>query len=176
VRYTARMEFMKIVGGCVLAAICYGILHDQVTARICLEYFTVFHPPVFPTQNPTLLALGWGIIATWWMGAGIGLLLAVSARLGRWPPMSARELTARVIRLLALMACCAAVFGAIGYFAGQMPRDLSDLIAASSQRRFLADWWAHMASYASGFFGGLGLCVVVLVERSRNARRPAFVT
>jgi hypothetical protein len=169
------MEFMKIVGGCTLAAICYGILHDQVTARICLEYFTVFHPPVFPTQSPTLLALGWGIIATWWMGAGIGFLLAVSARLGRWPRTSARELTPRVIRLLVLMACSAAAFGAIGYFAGQMPRDLSDLIAAGLQRRFLADWWAHMASYASGFFGALGLCVLVLIERFRNARRPALV-
>jgi hypothetical protein len=79
-----------------------------------------------------------------------------------------------VIRLLVLMACCAVAFGIIGYFAGQMPRDLSDLIAAGLQRRFLADWWAHMASYASGFFGGLGLCVLVLIERSRNAHRPAF--
>lgn len=25
----------------VIAAILYGIVHDQVTARICLEYFTI---------------------------------------------------------------------------------------------------------------------------------------
>jgi len=77
------MEFAKIVLLSIAAAICYGILHDQVTARICVEYFTVFHPPVFPTDDPTLLALGWGVIATWWLGAFLGVVLAISARTGR---------------------------------------------------------------------------------------------
>ena len=63
------IETLKIILLCVAAAILYGIIHDQFTARICVEYFTIFHPPVFPTQSPTLLGIGWGIIATWWMGA-----------------------------------------------------------------------------------------------------------
>jgi hypothetical protein len=54
------MEIIKIWLLSIAAAILYGILHDQVTARVCLEYFTVFHPPVFDTTSPTLLALGWG--------------------------------------------------------------------------------------------------------------------
>jgi hypothetical protein len=60
----SEMESFKIVLGCVLAAVLYGIVHDQFTARICLEYFTVFHPPVFQTQSPTLLGFEWGVIAT----------------------------------------------------------------------------------------------------------------
>jgi len=32
------MQFLRIVVACVLAAIAYGIVHDQVTARVCVEY------------------------------------------------------------------------------------------------------------------------------------------
>src|SRR5450432_1986345 len=60
------MEALKIAITCVIAAVLYGIVHDQITARICIEYFTVFHPPIFHTQSPTLLGIGWGIVATWW--------------------------------------------------------------------------------------------------------------
>jgi hypothetical protein len=52
------MESLKIVFASIAAAILYGIVHDQFTARICVEYFTVFHPPVFATQSPTLLGIG----------------------------------------------------------------------------------------------------------------------
>jgi hypothetical protein len=51
-------EGLKIILASVAAAIIYGIVHDQITARICIEYFTVFHPPVFLTQSPTLLGFG----------------------------------------------------------------------------------------------------------------------
>ena len=63
------MEAVKIALTCVIAAVLYGIVHDQFTARICIEYFTVFHPPIFHTQSPTLLGIGWGVVATWWVGA-----------------------------------------------------------------------------------------------------------
>jgi hypothetical protein len=32
-------EWVKIIALGVVASILYGILHDQITARICLEYF-----------------------------------------------------------------------------------------------------------------------------------------
>jgi len=79
------LEYLKIVLLCVTSAVCDGIVHDQFTARICIEYFTVFHPPVFGTQSPTLLAIGWGVIATWWVGAFLGIALAVAARAGHGP-------------------------------------------------------------------------------------------
>jgi hypothetical protein len=60
------MRFIAIVALAVAAGIAYGILHDQVTARVCLEYFTIGHPPLIPSQSPTLLAIAWGIVATWW--------------------------------------------------------------------------------------------------------------
>ncbi len=62
------MEFAKIVLFSVGCAICYGILHDQVTAHVCVEYFTVGHVSLVSTTDPTVLAFVWGVVATWWVG------------------------------------------------------------------------------------------------------------
>jgi len=35
------MEYIKIVLLAIAAAISYGILHDQITVRVCIEYFTI---------------------------------------------------------------------------------------------------------------------------------------
>ncbi|MGB6743087.1 MAG: hypothetical protein WBE38_05455, partial [Terracidiphilus sp.] len=154
---------------CIVAVVVYGIVHDQITARICLEYFTVFHPPVFATQSPTLLAIGWGIIATWWAGAIIGTLLAISSRIGSRAKLTAHDLSPMVFRLLLVMAFCAMLFGTIGYFKGTMPAAFYNLIPVARHRRFLADWWAHNASYGSGFLGGIALCVIICYRRIRSA-------
>ena len=71
---------LAIVGLCVAAAVVYGLVHDQVTVRLSLEYFTVLHPHVVDTDSPTVLALVWGVIASWWMGAGA----AVAGTVGWW--------------------------------------------------------------------------------------------
>jgi hypothetical protein len=43
------------------------------------------------------------------------------------------------------------------------------LLPTELHRRFLADWWSHNASYASGFLGGLILCGIVLAKRISNS-------
>lgn len=35
------MQPLALILLSILAAITYGIIHDQITARICLEYFDV---------------------------------------------------------------------------------------------------------------------------------------
>ena len=170
------MEFLKIVGICVLAAIAYGIAHDQITARICVEYFTVFHPPILGgTQSPTLLAFGWGVIATWWVGVILGIPLALVARMGSRPRLSAVELAPMIGKLLVVMAACAVVAGVAGYFFGVMPEFLDKLLAPERHRQFLADWWAHNASYASGFVGGIVLWIAAYQKRLRVARHGKTV-
>jgi hypothetical protein len=165
------MESLKIVLLCIGAAGLYGIIHDQFTARICLEYFTVFHPPVFQTQSPTLLALGWGVIATWWVGAILGILLTIASRAGPRPKLSASVLVGPIGTLLVVMAASAIFCGSLGFLlcrhgyifpsAWVVPR-----LAPSVHARFMADWWAHTASYAVGFFGGIALCIVQYRRRS----------
>src|SRR6201984_1184489 len=109
------IEDLKIVLLYVAAAIAYGVAHDQITARGCLEYFTVFHPPVFATQSLTALAFGWGVIATWWGGLFLGLLLALAAREGSRPKQTPSEQPRPIAKLLALMACCALCAGLVGF-------------------------------------------------------------
>jgi hypothetical protein len=165
------MRAAIIVLMCVCAAIAYGIVHDQITARVCVEYFTVGHPPVFGTDDPTLLGLGWGVIATWWVGLILGLGLAVAARAGSRPPRSVPSLVRPVLGLLAVTGGCAAVTGVAGYCLAEagfvwLPKPLAWEVPREKHARFVADLWAHTASYAVGFGGGL--IIMTRVWRSRR--------
>jgi hypothetical protein len=170
------MQSVKIIFTSIVAAVLYGIVHDQFTAHICVEYFSVFHPPVFTTQSPTLLALGWGIIATWWMGAILGVLLAVAARAGSRTKVASSELIRPITKLLALMGVLAAITGLIGYVLGSRgatvpPQWVASVLPQERHARFMADWWAHNASYFAGFAGGIGLCIVTFRTRRFEAKR-----
>src|SRR5579872_4259518 len=148
------MQFLKIWLLCVAAAIVYGIAHDQVTARVCVEYFTIGHPPVFKTSSPTLLAFGWGVIATWWMGAFLGLLVGLSARFGKPPKVTAQELLRPVSILLLVMAVSALCAGMLGFVLasrGQISlRDWEYVLGHEKAIRFVADFCAHLTSYLVG--------------------------
>ena len=109
------MQSLGIVLMCMVAAVCYGIVHDQVTARVCVEYFTVGHPPGFGTDDPTLLGIRWGIIATWWVGLLLGVPLAFIARAGSRPKRSVGSLVRPVTCLLMVMAVCASTAGVVGW-------------------------------------------------------------
>jgi hypothetical protein len=169
------IESLKICFVSILAAILYGIVHDQITARVCLQYFTIFHPPVFATQSPTLLAFGWGVIATWWMGAFLGVLLALACRAGSHPKLSARNVLKPIGKLLGLMAGCALLAGLLGFVLARRgvvvpPEWVSHNLPPTADARFMADWWAHGASYAVGFFGGIVLCILQYRRRAEAKR------
>ena len=50
-------EFAKIAAFATAAAIGYGEAHDQLTAHICVEYFSLAHPPVIASDSPFGLML-----------------------------------------------------------------------------------------------------------------------
>jgi hypothetical protein len=170
------MEALKIAVACVIAAVLYGIIHDQVTARICVEYFTIFHPPLFHTQSPTLLGIGWGIVATWWVGVFFAVPMILAARAGRRRPLAASELLPSIAILLAFMAAIAMFSGITGYVLarrGVLDTEwLSVVFPLQTMRyRFIADWWAHTASYAAAFVGSIVLCAVTYRKRLRPTVR-----
>lgn len=154
------LEALKIIALCILCCVIYGIVHDQITARICVEYFTIGHPPMFPTSDPTLLGLGWGIIATWWVGVILGIPLAFFSRVGSLPKITARQLVRPLIVLMACSACFAVLAGLIGYVAASngwvfLIGSMAKRVPAEKHVAFLVDLWAHNASYISGFIGGV---------------------
>ena len=166
------MESVKIVLTALAAGIGYGIVHDQITVRVCVEYFTIGHPALFQTTSPTLLALAWGIAATWWVALPLGFALAVAARLGPQPKYDANRVLRPLLLLLVCMAVIAAAFGVAGYLgvrSGMVSVDpwVMTNIAASKQAAFIGNWWAHSASYLSGTAGGLILCIYVWRTRRK---------
>ena len=156
------MKPLSIVLLCILAAVVYGIVHDQITARICVEYFTIGHPDIFGTDSPTLLGIGWGIVATWWVGLFLGIILAFAARFGKRPKVAPRDLVRPISRLLLVMAGCASLAGLLGLVAARLhwvslESELAALIPAAKQVGFLVALWMHSTSYGVGFLGGLFL-------------------
>jgi hypothetical protein len=173
------VRFLGIVLLCIAAAVSYGIIHDQITARVCVEYFTVGHPPVFDTENPTLLGIGWGIIATWWVGLLLGVPLAVVARFGSRPKRSVGSLARPILWLLAITGACAAVAGIAGWLLGMsgvvyLVGPIAEELPADRHVPFLADLWAHSASYLVGAVGGFA--VVLLAWRWRGRATARRVT
>ena len=160
------MQKTKIVVFSIVAVVAYGIIHDQITVRLCLEYFTVAHPPLFPTRSPTLLAICWGTVATVWAGMAAGSLLALVSQSDNLAPVPPARLYRGILTLLATMALCATVAGWTGYELARhaiiaFPSSLVPLIPADHHDRFMAVWFAHNTSYLVGF-GGAGVWIFQL--------------
>lgn len=169
------MEFVKIWLATIALAVLYGIVHDMVTAHVCVEYFTIGHEDIFGTDNSVLLALGWGTVATWWVGLVLGGLIASAAQLGPAPRISLLDLFRPAAILLGLIAFSAVAFGITGYTLARTDQMalggvLAMEVPANSHDRFVANAWAHTAAYAAGAIGALVLCVWIVAQRLRASR------
>jgi hypothetical protein len=163
-------QFLAVIGLSVVAAVVYGIAHDLVTAHVCVEYFTIGHPPVFATSDPIELAIGWGIIATWWVGAGLGIVLALAAQAGSRERRTAQSLVRPLVKLSAIAGVCALAAGTAGYFLAHAQKltlvgPIVDALPADRRVAYIADACAHLASYGVGFIGGLILSIQVWRSR-----------
>lgn len=159
----------------IAACITYGIIHDQITARICVEYFTIGHPRIVPTDDPTILAIVWGIVATWWVGIILGVPLATVARMGSRPQMTASSLVRPIAMLFGCSAILALLAGSIGYIAASMEwvwliGPVAEDVPHDKHVPFLVDLWAHSGSYLGGLVGG----IVLMVWTWRSRRRVAI--
>lgn len=153
------MQKAKIVLLGIVAAVSYGIIHDQITVRLCIEYFTVAHPPLFHTASPTLLAICWGTVATFWVGIALGALLALVSQSEGLPPVSITRLGRGIAILLAAMAVSASAAGFVGFELARhsvvsFPVALGHFVPRTHHDRFMAVWFAHNTSYLIGFAGG----------------------
>ena len=159
------VESLKIILMPVSAAIVYGIVHDQITIRVCPEYFTVAHPHIFRTGSLTLIALGWGVAATWWGGLLAGVAVALAARAGSAEKFTWRRLLPPVIVLFIMMGVCATLAGFAGHWmasTGQIPslQAWGNMLPVEKQAAFMADLFAHAFSY---LVGGIGSVIIALV-------------
>lgn len=160
-----RREGVQIILLGVGAAVVYGILQDQVTAHVCVEYFTIGHIDYLNLKDPALIAFEWGVAATWWVGLPLGTLLAISARAGRRrPKLTTKDLLRPTLLLMVSTGALALVAGMTGYFAARsgaahLLEPLATLVPKEKQVAFLADLWAHTAAYAVGCIGAIVVCL-----------------
>ena len=173
------MKTVAIVILSVFAAILFGIVHDQITARICLEYFTIAHPKVINSESPTLLAFTWGVLATWWVGVILGFPLALSSRVGKWPKLTYRDQVKPLFYMLMVMFACAFLVGLCAFIftyslaPGNFTNILGPRILPEVQNRFFVVWSMHLTSYAAGFVGGITLAVrTILIRKRTQATEP----
>jgi hypothetical protein len=166
------MKKTQVILLSLLAAITYGILHDQITAHLCVEYFTIAHPPLFHTESPTLLAFCWGIIATAGLGAVLGAILAEVSQSPNLPPYPFPRLCRSLLLLLAIMALSAFLAGLLGFELSthgilHLPHPFSQLIPPSCHARFMAVWFAHIASYLTALAGATFLILRIWTQRNK---------
>ena len=87
---TGTKIFLKFVITSIVYSILFGIVNDLITAQMCPEYFNdfrVFYVHAMVTKecipnyanNPIVLALFWGFISTWWVGAILGSIVGILA-------------------------------------------------------------------------------------------------
>jgi hypothetical protein len=168
------VRFLNIVLFATVASIVYGVLHDQITVRLCVEYFTIGHPTAIDTEDPTTLALLWGVIATWWVGAGLGLLLATAARLGKRPKLRVVHLVLPVLWTILVSAATGVLAGLVGHFGAksgwwQIAAGLAELVPEEEHVAYVTNLWVHNGSYAGGAL--MGLAMVIQTWRRRGALR-----
>ena len=170
--------YIKTVLLSTLAAVIYGLIHDQITIRICPEYFTVWHPQVSDTTNLTMLALIWGVIATWWMGTFLGIVLGVFAVAGPLPLPTTRTIIWTLARILIWTAACAILAGLIAWVSHLtvpffiMGPELSRL-DEDFHRRFAIDLIVHNTSYDVGPIATIVFGILLLRDRRRYCEPAA---
>lgn len=183
------LEPLRIVGTTTIAAVLYGVVHDQITARICLEYFTVTHPglitfaePPEPPEPPGPMVIGlmWGVVATWWVGLIAGTLLVVACRVGRWPRLSNRWVLPRLGLVLLVTGGLAGLAGAVmamnpdaNILEGVYTPDTVARIPEENRDGWDICLAVQTVSYLVGSVGGVALVVLAVFDRWRSSRAPA---
>lgn len=182
-------EFGKIIATCIAAASWYGIAQDQITYRHCPEYFTKgFHKEMMDSwsevpglaqakklfdenpDNPTLRATIWGVVASWWMGALIGIPVSIACRVGSWPKMNYKDIIKPLGGTLSLTGMSALIAGTQAKLGRRrlMYDDVED------KKGFYKNLIAHQAAYIAGPIWSLGLIAYILRTRYQLSQQEAF--
>lgn len=153
---------------CLFAAL-YGIVHDQISYTVSVEYYTRFKfiqfriPPVIQNRIGAGLV---GVYATWWMGLLMGIVLIPlgliipgwrNYRRGMIRAVAGAALTALAIGLGALLVGYLTYSPSVVYF--------SIPAGVENPARFYLCGNMHNFSYLGGLIGILTGAVIIIRER-----------
>jgi hypothetical protein len=171
------MHFVRIFLLVSLATLGYGLIHDQVTARVCLEYFSIAHPFLIDSDSPTIVGLAWGVTATWRIAIILEVAAGLVSQVGPWPRFSASQLVRPVGYLVTIIGVASICGGVAAYVLSELEfihltEPAATAIERSSQIAFLGDRWAHRVAHGVGILGAGVLCSTIWVTRKRAGERP----
>ncbi len=156
------MQFIAIVLFAVGSSVVYGIVHDQFTVRISLEYFTIGHPKLLSSTDPTLLAITWGFVASWWVGLALGVACGIACQFGNGNRINVFELLIPTLRLMCVCGVVASIAGFSGFLLASMGwmylvGDLAHRVPNEKHAAFICAMWSHLGSYGACAIGGIVL-------------------
>jgi hypothetical protein len=161
----ALVRFLAVVLGSVGLACVLGICVDLVTANVAVEYFTVHHPRIVETERPWVLAIVWGIGASWWFGAISGALVGVINHRRQQPLPLARILKWVAIACFVLWLIMIAILISIFLFARTIPEE-KRRPTFESDRRLMAVALAHQFEYV---FGAVAFLIIAFKTWRANS-------
>ncbi len=166
----ALRRFLTIVLGSTALACLLGICLDLVTANFAVEYFSVHHPKILPTENPWVLALLWGVAASWWFGAIAGAIVASINHRRQQPLEAIRILKWTTIACVTLWMSMIAILLTVMAISSIIPIE-QRRATFESDRRLVAVAMAHQYEYV---LGGVAMMVIaVMTWRSNPKHNPS---
>ena len=180
-RATRWREYVVLLA-CVIAALLYGAINDQITTTISWEYFAYgkgIAERVPVDEPPNSLRFRWeaakiGMQATWTAGLVIGVALLLANNPFRDTP---RLRYGRLFRFVPLILIVTAVTSAglavAGYFGAFVAfnTDFKEMVAVDQWRpkRFMAVYGEHLGGYVGGLLG-MTIAVIRIVRERRRLR------
>jgi hypothetical protein len=185
---TEASECAKIYVGTVGAACICGIAGEQVTARVCPEFFSKgFHSEYIRlfqdcwlksallSKSPTKMGLAWGILEPWWRSVLLSIPIVAASRLGSAPRLGWSHLVKPVAAAIGFMGASSIIAGMVGYDAASATKKsqqamrwqaiMAEGVPAAKLKLFVAAGYAHEAAYTSGTLAGLGVTGWALYKR-----------
>lgn len=159
--------FIAIVIACL-----FGIIHDHITYTISPEYYTKFKFSQFGLDsspvigNERHLVTLTGIIATWWVGAILGVVFSfTSLVLKTWKIM-----LKICLKAIGLTIGITALFSFSGYLCGKFillkSEALTNIYDMKDFDAFIKVGAIHTASYIGGF-AGMMIGAIYIVQKGK---------
>ena len=161
-----------LLGAALMSA--FGVLMDQVSARLCPEYFTVLHNPIPGLTDPTLVGLVWGVLGAAGGGVALGYGAGLAATVGARPRLTTRELVLPTTVTVVGVAAAVTMSGVSVWHNAHglgVRFDPAYGVAIPAERHgaALTVGCYHMVAYFAAVAGSVALCVWIGRERARRA-------